>query len=303
MTHYEVLGVAPDASAEEIHRAWREKVKRLHPDAHPNAPKAVRERLNRRVADVNAAYEALRDPVTRAAYDRSLRNWQQGEGSPATGPPVWREPGPDECWVCGSAPAAQVRFRQESGRIFWSLRRWIDGPFCRTCGTAVFRELTNRTLITGWWGVVSFILNVATIVRNIAAYRSVRRLGRPQPNPGHVLSLLPLPLDPGLPLHKRAGVWVGALVTGVLFALAWTDDGGRTPSGGGPTSARRLPSVGSCVDLSNGRAVPCDGTYDGYVVAVTDSRSACPYATDYSAERVDGRIVCIVTGRLPGDGS
>lgn len=299
VTHYEVLGVGPDASPEEIQQAWRERVKRFHPDAHPNAPAAMRERLTRQVAEVNAAYEVLRDPVTRAAYDRSLREREarRGGAAPAAGPLGWRQPEPDECWICGARPAAQVRFRQESGRLLWSVRRWIDGPFCQTCGTAIFRELTNRTLITGWWGILSFFLNLATIVRNLVAYRAIRRLAWPRPNPGNVLSLLPLPLDPGRPLHKRAGVWVApfaAVVAGGLIGGAVGDAGQR--------SARELPHVGSCVDFADEQAVPCSGPHDGYVIAVTDSRLDCPVAADFSAERADGRIVCIVAGSAPEGG-
>jgi curved DNA-binding protein len=62
---YEVLGVARDASPEEIQRAYRRQARRIHPDV--NADPAAEERFK----ELTAAYEVLSDPVRRARYDRS----------------------------------------------------------------------------------------------------------------------------------------------------------------------------------------------------------------------------------------
>ncbi|MFI6207392.1 J domain-containing protein [Streptomyces sp. NPDC051041] len=61
---YAVLGVTPSASAEAITSAFRRRVRELRPDTRVDAVTA--ERFGR----VRAAYETLRDPVLRAAYDR-----------------------------------------------------------------------------------------------------------------------------------------------------------------------------------------------------------------------------------------
>ncbi len=63
--YYEVLGVTRTASFEEIKRAFRAKAKESHPDYHPNDPKAAE-----RFKLVNEAYETLKDPQKKAAYDR-----------------------------------------------------------------------------------------------------------------------------------------------------------------------------------------------------------------------------------------
>ncbi|SDD79152.1 J domain-containing protein [Actinokineospora iranica] len=65
---YAVLGVAPTASAEEIGRAYRDLVRRLHPDTRAGGDPAAAERA---LARVIAAHETLRDPLRRAAYDRA----------------------------------------------------------------------------------------------------------------------------------------------------------------------------------------------------------------------------------------
>lgn len=61
--HYETLGVARDASTDEIKRAYRKLARELHPDVNP-APEA-----QERFKMVTYAYEVLSDPNQRQSYD------------------------------------------------------------------------------------------------------------------------------------------------------------------------------------------------------------------------------------------
>lgn len=63
--HYRVLGVAPDATADEIKSAFRALAKECHPDVAGDDPDRV-DRFKR----ARAAYEVLGDPSQRARYDR-----------------------------------------------------------------------------------------------------------------------------------------------------------------------------------------------------------------------------------------
>jgi len=64
-TPYEVLGVKPNASADEIRKAYRKLAKQFHPDLNPGKPAA-----EARFKAVSAAHELLSDPEKRARYDR-----------------------------------------------------------------------------------------------------------------------------------------------------------------------------------------------------------------------------------------
>ena len=54
---YKVLGVSPDASDEEIKKAYRRLAKQYHPDLNPGDPVAAK-----KMQQVNAAYEQIKNP-------------------------------------------------------------------------------------------------------------------------------------------------------------------------------------------------------------------------------------------------
>ena len=63
--YYEVLGVAKGASADEIKKAYRSKVKDLHPDRNKDNPNAEAQ-----FKEVGEAYDVLKSDDKKAAYDR-----------------------------------------------------------------------------------------------------------------------------------------------------------------------------------------------------------------------------------------
>ncbi|MEU3448348.1 J domain-containing protein [Streptomyces thermolilacinus] len=86
---YAVLGVAPTASAGEITSAYRRLVRALHPDSAPARDAPERRAAATRFGEVVAAYEVLRDPVRRAAYDEARRRATRSarrQGRPAPRP-------------------------------------------------------------------------------------------------------------------------------------------------------------------------------------------------------------------------
>jgi hypothetical protein len=90
MNRYDILGVKPDATDDEIKKAYRKLASKTHPDIGG----AVMAPL---FMSVQNAYETLSDPVKRAAHDREL------EG-PASTPPA-ADPSPQTFRASPPAPA------------------------------------------------------------------------------------------------------------------------------------------------------------------------------------------------------
>jgi len=78
--YYAILGIAPNATPEEVRIAFRNMARVYHPDRNP-APDA-----EERFKDINDAYERLADPQKRQTYDELL-NVPANPGVPATPPP------------------------------------------------------------------------------------------------------------------------------------------------------------------------------------------------------------------------
>ena len=71
--YYHVLGVERGASQEEIKRAYRRLARKYHPDVSREAD------ADTRFKEVGEAYEVLKDPEKRAAYDQLGSNWRAGQ--------------------------------------------------------------------------------------------------------------------------------------------------------------------------------------------------------------------------------
>ena len=79
--YYKIMGVARDATQDEIKRAYRLLARKYHPDVskEPDA--------EARFKEVGEANEVLKDPEKRAAYDKLGANWKEGQDFRP--PPDW----------------------------------------------------------------------------------------------------------------------------------------------------------------------------------------------------------------------
>lgn len=71
--YYEIMGVARDATQDDIKRSYRKLARKYHPDVSDDC--AAEERFK----EVGEAYEVLKDPEKRAAYDQLGAQWHSGQ--------------------------------------------------------------------------------------------------------------------------------------------------------------------------------------------------------------------------------
>lgn len=84
-THYQILGVDPAASEDEIKKAYRKLARVYHPDLNPKRKITATDRFKR----LQQAYDVLSDRVAREQYDQSL-----GYAQPGPRPGHQRDPQP-----------------------------------------------------------------------------------------------------------------------------------------------------------------------------------------------------------------
>lgn len=79
--YYKIMGVERDATQDQIKRAYRKLARKYHPDVSKEADAEAR------FKELGEAYEVLKDPEKRAAYDQLGANWQSGQDFKP--PPGW----------------------------------------------------------------------------------------------------------------------------------------------------------------------------------------------------------------------
>ena len=79
--YYEIMGVKKDATQDEIKRAYRKLARKYHPDVSKEADAETK------FKEVGEAYEVLKDPEKRSAYDQLGSQWQAGQDFHP--PPGW----------------------------------------------------------------------------------------------------------------------------------------------------------------------------------------------------------------------
>jgi curved DNA-binding protein len=137
---YEALGVARDASPEEIQRAYRKLARTYHPDVN-KAPDA-----EERFKEVSEAYDVLSDPETRRRYDAfghdfrqvpegvDPQTWARARAGARSGgggqPGGWQAPGQEGVWFdFGPGEAAEgIDIEDLLGGMFGGRGRRSWGP-------------------------------------------------------------------------------------------------------------------------------------------------------------------------------
>jgi hypothetical protein len=319
-THYETMGVGARADEDQIRTAYRTLAKRYHPDRHTGAPESVQRSNGQMMAALNEAYGVLSDPELRRSYDATLEAEALERSRPSA--PSMRPPLDDECLLCGHYPAAEVSVQQHIGMVIVRSLRSFEGPLCRDCGLEVFRSMTARTLVTGWWGLLSFFATIAGLFGNLQAWRTLRDLDPPSLRQETILAPFRRPMPRGKPLWQRGG-FVGFAVVVFLFAVPLIADSldsspssppaatravtGASSSSSSSSSGSAAPRSSSPRDLEGlclrytadsriSDVVPCSQRHDARILAVRMFPEGCPANAPYYFELPEnGRnwVLCV----------
>ncbi len=213
------------------------------------------------------------------------RRFKLGDGN------ISRDPKTPPCRLCGSGPTRSVSLREVRGRIFSTATRSLNESLCADCGRSVGRIMQANTLALGWWGMFAFVITPFYALFNAW---NLFELGRLDPTVATKSSISP-PLEPGVSVWRRKRSYVAAIVLVVAVSIIGGSAGssdGNTNGGGGSSSLSW--KLGACLDFVGSGAVPtsCSGPYDGVVVAVKYTKSACPMTATRYVEHA-GQIYCI----------
>ena len=139
---YAVLGVAPDATAQELKAAHRALVRRHHPDL---APAERRAEATRRVQQINVAYGLVRDPQRRAEYDQALAARTAGMDALVTSAGVWA----GRWWARNRVPLRRGAAIAQTGlRTGGQMARRAAAE---TLGRVLWLALCCLGLVVGWF--------------------------------------------------------------------------------------------------------------------------------------------------------
>ena len=130
---FKVLDIPYDATPSQVYEAWRETIKRFHPDAAPNASQEMRERLTNETARVNAAYQQLRTDLAgaRRRFDPSAPAPAAQSGTQSAGPTY--------------VPPAYVPARIPGGDIWRRPITWIILTILLVTGLALLNSVGTPT--------------------------------------------------------------------------------------------------------------------------------------------------------------
>ena len=172
--YYRILEIEPTATAEQVKAQYLFLTHAWHPEKFQNAD--LRAKAEEKIKEINEAYRVLGDPSERERYHAGLRF-----GSPpaTSAPPANSESSQEHphsrssqcCESCGlPAETKYVEFHENTGLIFMRQYRSVKGNLCKACINYFFWNLTGRTMLFGWWGVISFLVTPFFLLNNISRF-------------------------------------------------------------------------------------------------------------------------------------
>ena len=168
-TYYDILGVEQKASVQEIKTAYRELIKRYHPDKNPNQAEALK-----RTQIINDAYSVLKDPIKRSEYDNLLLlqnssklTEEYAHETEATQPEIPQI----RCEKCGRQDVTLrvTIFIRVLSVILMTYKRGWSHILCSRCRIKYSLLFNLENWLLGWWGFPwGPIYTVEALLKNLA---------------------------------------------------------------------------------------------------------------------------------------
>lgn len=267
--YYKLLGVERGASQDEIQKAYRKLARKYHPDIskEPDAEDRFKE--------LGEAYEVLKDPESRARYDRFGRGYRAGQG--VNPPPGWQSHGwaGDPGDMGGFSDFFRTFFGDRAPRGYRREVNFQDDPFANLWSQGTPREEraevqislreayagTQRELVMrrreptphGGWNDVEHSVTVR-IPPGATEGTTLRLRGQGSPGPtgnGDLLLTVRVAPDPdfrleGRDLHVEVSVdpWVAALGGEIAVPTLDGEATTKVPAGIQPGQKLRLRGKG-----------------------------------------------------------
>ncbi len=75
------------------------------------------------------------------------------------------------CDICSlNKPTYYINLYENVGAFIVRYHKQIKGELCFECSKFVFWRFTLKTLLLGWWGVISFIITPFILLNNVIRY-------------------------------------------------------------------------------------------------------------------------------------
>ena len=189
---YKVLGLTPDASDEDVKRAYRALAKKYHPDLNPGDQEAAR-----KMQEVNSAYEQIKNPEKFRQQQRSQQGG--GYGDPFTG---WYDP--------FTGDYRQQSYQQQTGDQYQrSAEQYIRfGRYREALNT-----LQSSTERNARWYYLSALANDG-VGNQVTALEHIRRAVSMEPDNQEYLQTLSFMENGGAAYRQQAGNFRGFTLGG-----------------------------------------------------------------------------------------
>lgn len=157
LDYYELLGIAPGASTDEIKRAYRQQVTRYHPDRYTHTAPTEQSYASQRTQRLNEAYRVLSNFRERQLYDRSRsitpsrqanRNWPPDVETPGPAPAAPASPaaGGDQQATLYTQAQAHLKARRYEEAITVLRQLQQINPFYRDSAALLAQAKSSRRM-------------------------------------------------------------------------------------------------------------------------------------------------------------